>query len=72
MLAKIVEMNTLIVANGLADKCQGLITMKRTTEDGVEESIIDFVIVSTGLVCDLKIVIPTSDHYVILTKFKLG
>ena len=65
---------------------------ERTTEDGVEESIIDFVIVSTDLVCDLKIVIiaeqnehaltkiprqknmvrkPTSDHYVILTKFKL-
>ena len=63
-----IERNALIVANGLPDKCQGLITRKRTTEDGVEESIIDFVIVSADLVCDLKKVIIDEQNEHALTK----
>ena len=34
VLADIIERNGLIVANSLPDKCKGLITRKRTTQDG--------------------------------------
>jgi hypothetical protein len=51
ILAEIVEKNGLIVANGLTEKCQGVITRQRTTEDGrCERSVIDFVLVSADLV----------------------
>ena len=68
VLAEIVERNALVVANSLSEKCQGLITRKRTTEDGVEESIIDFVIVSADLVCDLKEMIIDEKKEHALTK----
>ena len=34
VLADIIERNGLIVANSFPDKCKGLITRKRTTQDG--------------------------------------
>ena len=50
VLAEIVEKNALIVANGLLEKCKGTITRERVTEDGkVEQSTIDFVIISQDL-----------------------
>ena len=54
VLAELVERNALIVANSIPGICHGLITRRRTTEDGVEESVIDFVIISADLVSDLK------------------
>ena len=50
LLAGIMERHGLIVANGLADKCTGLITRKRITKDSIEESVIDHVLMSEDLV----------------------
>ena len=58
ILAGILERNELVVANGLSQKCEGRITRRRTTVESVEESIIDFVIMSQELadyVVSLKI-----------------
>ena len=48
-LGGIVKRNNLVVANGLNDRCTGLITRSRTTVNSEEESIIDFVIVSDDM-----------------------
>ena len=48
-LSEIIERHALIVINGLTDKCTGLITRERSTVQGVEKSVIDFVIVSSDL-----------------------
>ena len=53
VLAGIIKRNVLIVVNSLETKVKGLITRKRVTVDGVEESVIDFVIVSSDLVEDI-------------------
>ena len=50
VLAAIIKRNALVVVNSLEGKCKGLITRKRITEDGIEESVIDFLIVSQDLV----------------------
>ena len=42
--------HALSLANGLKEKCQGLITRERSTINGIEQSVIDFVIVSCDLV----------------------
>ena len=68
VLASIIERNALIVVNSLPDKCHGLITRRRTTENGVEESVIDFVIVSADLLTDLKEVIIDENKEHALTK----
>ena len=67
VLAGIIERNALVVINGLADKCEGLITRKRTTVDSVEESIIDFVITSEELANNVKSlkIDETSEHALI-------
>ena len=50
IMSEIIEKNALIVVNGLIDKCHGVITRERCTEDGnVERSAIDLVIVSEDL-----------------------
>ena len=49
ILSGIIRRHGLVVANGMEDKCTGLITRKRTTLQGIEESVIDFVIVSHDL-----------------------
>ena len=41
ILADIIKRHNLIVGNGLP-KCKGLVTRKRVTKNGIEESIIDF------------------------------
>ena len=54
VLASIVERNDLIVVNTLQDKCKGVITRRRTMEEVVEESVIDFLIISVDIMNDLK------------------
>ena len=49
VLAGIIERHRLIVVNSLKDKCLGLITRRRVTQESIEESIIDFVITSDDL-----------------------
>ena len=49
ILGGIIERHGLVVANGLQDKRQGLITRRRETQNSVEQSIIDHVIVSEDL-----------------------
>ena len=46
LLADILDRHALIVLNGLPEKRTGIITRQRTTIDGVEKSVIDFVITS--------------------------
>ena len=46
LLADILDRHALIVLNGLQEKRTGIITRQRTTIDGVEKSVIDFVITS--------------------------
>ena len=47
LLAGIMERHGLIVANGLADKCTGLITRKRITKKKTETAVLDFFVVCT-------------------------
>ena len=56
-LAAILNRNALIVVNSIKDKVKGLITRRRITERGLEESIIDFLIVSDDLVEDVKLML---------------
>ena len=49
ILSEIIKRHALIVVNGIQGKCTGLITRERRTVQGVEKSVIDFVIVSRDL-----------------------
>jgi hypothetical protein len=53
VLAGIVERHGLLVGNSL-EECKGLITRKRVTRNCVEESTIDFVLLSEDLSEDLN------------------
>ena len=46
ILSGILNRHALCVVNGLEDKTEGLITRERTTINGIEKSVIDFVITS--------------------------
>ena len=73
ILAGILERNALTVVNGLTEKCTGLITREIHTVNGIEKSIIDFVIVSQDLVKHVgKMMIDDERKYVLtrLTKTK--
>ena len=50
LLAGILDRYALIVLYGLKEKSTGVITRQRNTEDGVELSVIDFVITSSDLI----------------------
>ena len=54
LLSDIMVRHELLVVNGIEDKCNGAITRKRVTKNGTEESIIDFVIISSELEKDLE------------------
>ena len=54
VLAGIIDRNALVVVNSLEDKVKGSITRRRVTETGIEESIIDFVIISDDLINDVQ------------------
>ena len=47
------ERHALFVANGVKEKCTGVITRKRSTIEGLEVSAIDFVILSHEMVSNL-------------------
>ena len=49
LLGDIIDRHALFVVNGSPDKTSGLITREMTTINGVEKSVIDFVIVSNTL-----------------------
>ena len=68
VLASIVERNDLIVVNTLPNKCKGIITRRRTTSEGLEESVIDFLIISLDIMEDLKELIIDEDKEHALTK----
>ena len=48
LLAGVIERHNLVLGNSI-DQCKGLVTRKRITTNGIEESIIDFVIISNDL-----------------------
>ena len=58
----------LIVANGLAEKCKGLITRERHTVNNMEKGIIDFVIVSKDIVEDIVDMVIDDKRKHVLTK----
>ena len=68
LLNGIIERHGLLLLNGLKDVCEGAITRKRVTKNGVEESIIDFVIISPGLEKDIKSLKIDEDRKHVLTK----
>ena len=53
ILETIIERNNLIVVNGLKEKRKGVITRQRSTVNGIEQSVIDFVIIPNNLFCFL-------------------
>ena len=50
LLADVMNRHALTVVNGLKEKCVGAITREKCTVEGVERSVIDFVITSSDLV----------------------
>ena len=72
VLSDIIDRNALIVANSLTPKCSGVITRRRTTENSVEESVIDFLLISADLVRDMQELIIDEDKNHALTKITHG
>ena len=58
----------LIVANGMKDKSSGIITRKRITTTGIEESVIDYVLISGDMLHLLVSCHIDSDRKHVLTK----
>ena len=73
-LAAIVKRNALTVGNSLGNRVKGLITRRRSTENGQEESIIDFLIVSDDLVDDVKemVIDEKKEHALAVVRRKNG
>ena len=53
-LSEVIIRNDLIVCNG-SDKCEGLVTRERQTTKGLEQSVLDFLIVCPELFSFLKL-----------------
>ena len=68
LLAGIISRHGLLVVNGLEDRCEGNITRRRVTKNGIEESIIDFVIVSPDLENDIHSLLIDETRKHVLTK----
>ena len=68
VLAEIIERNDLIVANGLTQKCKGLITRRRVIEGAEEKSVIDFLIVSADMANKLDKLVIDEDKEHAMTK----
>ena len=66
VLSAILERHALSVANGLKEKC--LITRERSTVNGIEQSVIDFVIVSCDLVKHIEYIHIDEKQIHVLTK----
>ena len=67
LLAGIIERHNLIIGNSL-ENCKGVITRKRTTKNTIEESIIDFVIISEDLKDEVESIEIDEDRNHVLTK----
>ena len=67
LLAGVIDRHALYVLNS-SDKCEGLITRKRTTINGTEESSIDMVLVSADLVQFVEKLLIDEDRKHSLTK----
>ena len=67
-LKRIVDDNDLVVVNG-SNKCQGLITRRRNTVRGMEESTIDFFIVCPRLFVMIEKMIIHEQRFLSLTKY---
>ena len=69
LLANIIEMHALIVANG-STKCSGHVTRRRVTTKRTEESSIDVVLFSTDLTNDFKSLLIDEERKHVLTKIR--
>ena len=69
ILSGIFERHALIVANGLTQKCSGVITRKRSTVLRTEESVIDFVCISSDMNEPLVSIEIDKDKHHVLTCF---
>ena len=67
LLAGILDRHSLVLGNSL-EKCKGLITRKRTTKNTVEESTIDFVIMSEDLKNEVELIEIDDERHHVLTK----
>ena len=68
VLFAIMERHGMIVLNSLKEKCKGVITREKTTCNGTEKSVIDFVIVSSDLVKHVKRIHIDEEREHVLTK----
>ena len=68
ILSGMIERNALCVLNGLNEKCTGSTTRQRTTVNGVEKSIIDFVMVSSNLVKQVESIMIDDERKHVLEK----
>ena len=68
ILEGIVQRHALIVANGLKDKREGVITRQRSTENGVEKSVIDLVLCSNNLAEHIESIHTDDERKHVLTK----
>ena len=67
IMAGIIDRHALCVANGISGKVKGTITRKRSTKDNIEESVIDFVIVSSDMVTHIESVHIDEEKIKVLT-----
>ena len=65
---QLIHSTKLIVANGLAEECKGLITRKRHTVNNIEISIFDFFIVRKDMVEDKAEMVIDDERKHVLTK----
>ena len=68
ILAGIIRRRGLVVGNGMKEKCTGLITRKRITTQSIEESIIDFDLISNDLTESVQSIEIDDQRKYVLTK----
>ena len=68
ILESIIQRHALIVANGLEDKRKGIITRQKMTVNGVEESVIDLVLISNTLSEHIESIHTDEERTHVLTK----
>ena len=67
VLSSIIDTHALCVVNGLEGKSKGLITRHMSTVNGIEQSVIDFVIVSNELIKHIESIHIDDDRVNVLT-----
>ena len=68
VLEGIIERHALCVVNSLLEKRQGIITRERQTVNGIEQSIIDFVLMSSDLMDHIEHIHIDEDRVHVLSK----